>query len=154
MSAAHWVNDAAMKSKSSRIPNSISEISRSERNGIDSLTPGTLTPLFDEMVPPLTTRHLMPDFSDKMTDSSTSPSSMRMRPPRLMSRQRSLKVTEACFSSPCESSNVSVNSASFSSVTGEAKVPSLISGPFVSSRSAMCCPISFLTCFIMSATAL
>ena len=151
ISAAHCVNDAAMKSKSSAIPNSISEISRSDKNGSESFTPGTLTPLRSDILPPLTTRQVIPEQLLSVTRSSMRPSSMRIRLPTLTSRHRSLYVTDTCVASPIISSNTNLNSASRSSITGSESLPMRISGPFVSSSSAVCAPSSALACFIISA---
>ena len=89
MSCAQRVKEAAMKSKPASMPNLMSSRSLSLKYGIDSSTFGTLTPLWSEMGPPLSTTHWISLSLTFCTCSSIRPSSMRMRSPSLTSFVRS-----------------------------------------------------------------
>ena len=103
MLSAFWVTDAAIKSKSSRMPDSRSAMSRSLINGIEIWTPGMLTLLRSDIVPPLTT--CVSIFSREVSSTlrQMSPSSINIRLPGFTSCQSPGKLIETCVLSPLTS---------------------------------------------------
>ena len=151
MSSAQRVNEAAMKSTSSLTPNARSALSFSLMYGIESVTPGTLMPLYDEIGPPFKTRHSTSVSVTCSTIISIRPSSMRMCTPGATSCGSFLKVTEQPSRSPGRSSVESVYFCPYSSTTGVSNAPVRISGPLVSSRMATGTSSSSRSFFTMSA---
>ena len=133
-----------MKSKPIFAPNSRSFISRSERYGMESSTPGTFMPLLSDISPPWITVVWISFPETLSTLSSTAPSLIRMAVPCFTSWGRPLKEIEAISLSHTLSSVVRMNLSPSQRVTGalSANFPRRISGPFVSRRAAIGSPSS------------
>ena len=118
-SSAQRTNDAAIKSASISTANAISDRSRSLKNGMDRCTPGTLIPLWAEMVPPFKTVHRISVSVTWSTTMSISPSSINMWQPRQTSFGRPAYWINPTLSSPTVSLVVSVYTLpAFSSTFG------------------------------------
>ncbi len=81
MSSARRTKEAATKSTSFLMPNKISSLSFSLKNGMDNLTFGTFTPLRSDTFPPFLTWHTISVSFNSITSISTRPSSIKMVDP-------------------------------------------------------------------------
>ena len=129
-SAADRTNDSAIMSHPTRSAQRKSSTSFSDRAGTLTATPGRLSPLLLEIVPPSTTRVTTRGPSTAVTSRATLPSSIKMRSPGSQSPGSPANVVEHIVASPSTSSVVMVNVASRSSSTGPPENrPSRILGP-------------------------
>ena len=79
------IKEAAMKSMSSLTPNFMSSMSLSVRAGSLISTPGTLTPLWEEITPEFSTSVIIFSPLISFTRSSTRPSSIKILSPAFTS---------------------------------------------------------------------
>ena len=137
ISSAVLVKEAATKSTSCLIPNKRSSLSFSLMNGMESSTPGMLTPLRLEIVPPFSTLQWISCPLIATTFNPTRPSSIKMLEPTWISLCKSLWVTLTISFVPSTSLVVRQKSCPISRVTlSSLNVLRRISGPFVSNRHA------------------
>ena len=135
-----------MNSKPCFAPNSRSFMSASLKNGIESVTPGTLIPLWFETLPPWTTSHTISVSCTSRHTISITPSLIRMRLPGRTSFGRFGKVMAPTSFVQGTSRVVRVKVAPVSSISEPfTKFFRRISGPLVSSMVATGSPNSSRT---------
>ncbi len=142
-SSADRTNDNAIMSAPIRKPHRRSSRSFSLIAGTDKAAPGTLIPLWSEIVPPSITVVRTRGPSTATTSRQTRPSSIRIRKPGWTSPGNPAYVVDASTLLPGTSSVVIVNSAPATNVTGPlASRPSRIFGPWRSTMMPTARPLA------------